>query len=175
MKLLLVAGASAVVTFIFASVSFFTREWVTATFDQVGIHLAQSVGIFPWWCISDETCSQFWNNAGGWGIACFLAMLFAVVWQLGALVELILALGHSRILIILADNHGPLWRFELGSAKLHRQILDCAYRETAESSGYSIRYRIAAFGAKAVAIVDLVDADAVTCVEFSELQSLKCT
>ncbi|RCN33630.1 hypothetical protein ANCCAN_20527 [Ancylostoma caninum] len=92
MKLLLAAGASAVVTFIFTNVSLFTREWVTATLDQPGIHLAQSVGIFPWWCLSDNTCSYFWNNAGGWAIACFLAMVFADVWQLGALVELLLAL-----------------------------------------------------------------------------------
>ncbi|KIH59675.1 hypothetical protein ANCDUO_10084 [Ancylostoma duodenale] len=62
MKLLLAAGASAVVTFIFTNVSLFTREWVTATLDQPGIHLAQSVGIFPWWCLSDNTCSYFWNR-----------------------------------------------------------------------------------------------------------------
>ncbi|EYC00445.1 hypothetical protein Y032_0115g474 [Ancylostoma ceylanicum] len=92
MKFLLGAGVSAVITFIFISISLFTQGWVTASITQFGVTIKQSSGIFPWACVSENVCNLFWEYADGWAIVLFLGILFAWILQFFAVAAVILSL-----------------------------------------------------------------------------------
>ncbi|VDM68787.1 unnamed protein product [Strongylus vulgaris] len=105
MKFLIATGISAVVTYIFINVSMFTQEWVTVSF----MLLKASAGIFPWGCVSKNTCGIFWDNADGWAISTFLALLFAWILQFFVVLAAILALVVPR------------WRFHLSRGFMGKQ------------------------------------------------------
>ncbi|ETN84047.1 hypothetical protein RB195_026178 [Necator americanus] len=96
MKFLLASCISAIVTYVFVSISLFTPAWVSAKVSAFGLSAKKSAGIFPWGCVSANTCSLFWNNADGWAIVLFLSMLFAWIVQFFAVVSIILAVVIQR-------------------------------------------------------------------------------
>ncbi|KAK5965632.1 hypothetical protein GCK32_001289 [Trichostrongylus colubriformis] len=96
MKLLIGANICAVVTMIFICISLFTQEWVTVSVSVLGIGVSDSAGIFPWGCISSNTCDAFWNNADGWDIMFFIVMLLAWIFQFCALIPAVMALFIPR-------------------------------------------------------------------------------
>ncbi|VDO28151.1 unnamed protein product [Haemonchus placei] len=55
-----------------------------------------SVGIFPWQCVSSNTCNVFWDTADGWDMLFFFLMLFAWIFQFFALITAAVALFVLR-------------------------------------------------------------------------------
>ncbi|KAK6032592.1 hypothetical protein OSTOST_01230, partial [Ostertagia ostertagi] len=96
MSLLISSTIAAVVTFIFVCISLFTQEWVTVTVSASIISISQSAGIFPWGCVTSNTCNLFWDSADGWDIMFFLVMLFAWVFQFFALIPAAMAVCIPR-------------------------------------------------------------------------------
>ncbi|CAJ0607669.1 unnamed protein product [Cylicocyclus nassatus] len=88
---LLGAGISAFITYVFISIALFTQGWKTAAVNAQ-LNVKRSKGIFPWGCVNDNTCDIFWENADGWAITTFLAMIFAWIVQFFVLISVIAAL-----------------------------------------------------------------------------------
>ncbi|RCN46132.1 hypothetical protein ANCCAN_07791 [Ancylostoma caninum] len=114
MKFLLGAGVSAVVTYIFINISLFTQEWVTASITQYGLTIKQSSGIFPWVCVSENSCNLFWEYADGWAIVLFLGILFAWILQFFAVVAVISSLTTNSSCRIVPN----VLEFQIGSLLL---------------------------------------------------------
>ncbi|CAJ0604792.1 unnamed protein product [Cylicocyclus nassatus] len=108
---LLGAGISAFITYVFISIALFTKGWVTAAVNAFQANVKHSAGIFPWGCVNDNTCDFFWENADGWAITVFLAMLFAWIVQFFVLISVIAALVLKS------------WRYHLSRGFTSQQLI----------------------------------------------------
>ncbi|XGW33050.1 hypothetical protein V3C99_017505, partial [Haemonchus contortus] len=95
MKWLIPATICAVTTHVCICCSLFTQDWVEVS--GVALQASVSSGIFPWECVSSNTCNVFWDTADGWDKCFFFLMLFAWIFQFFVLITAAVALFVPRL------------------------------------------------------------------------------